>query len=410
MGVFLMPSLGADMEAGTLVEQLKKPGDEIHHGDVIAVVETQKGAIEIEAFEDGTLGDWKVDVGERVPVGMPLTTIGEVDIADLDRSVNNSVSTPKSLEKPDSRFQPAINDKLPSTNQVEPPPSRQPTKHDERLHISPAARRLAADSNLDLHEIVIKGTGPEGSISLVDIESYLRNSPTKETERAVRSGYDFSAMRTAIAAAMARSKREIPHYYLSHTIDLENAETYVAEQNEAASPENRLVLAALLMKAVINSLAKFPEFNGFFENDIHVASTAIHAGMAVNIRGGGLVAPAILNAQNMNLNTLMGAMRDLVNRVRAGRFRASELSDATVTISSMGDRGVDSLFGVIYPPQVAIVGFGTPVMKPLIIEDKIEARTTVTVTLAADHRVSDGHRGGLFLRKIEQLLQRPEAL
>lgn len=169
-------------------------------------------------------------------------------------------------------------------------------------------------------------------------------------------------------------------------------------------------MGALFMKAVVNSLVKFPEFNGFYEETAFNASTAIHPGMAINIRGGGLAAPAIQNAQDMDLQTLMAAMRDLVNRVKSGRFRASELSDATVTISSMGDRGVDTLFGVVYPPQVAIIGFGTPTRKPVAVEDSVEIRTVVSVTLAADHRVSDGHRGGLFLKKIDQLLQKPEAL
>jgi pyruvate dehydrogenase E2 component (dihydrolipoamide acetyltransferase) len=157
-------------------------------------------------------------------------------------------------------------------------------------------------------------------------------------------------------------------------------------------------------------LRSFPELNGFDRGGRFEPSAAIHVGTATAIRGGGLVAPAIHHADQLELGPLMQVLRDLVARVRGGGLRASELSDPTVTVTSLGERGVDRLYGVIYPPQVAIVGFGTPGIRPWVVADQIVPRTIVTATLAADHRHSDGHRGGLFLAKLADRLQQPETL
>lgn len=169
-------------------------------------------------------------------------------------------------------------------------------------------------------------------------------------------------------------------------------------------------MGVLFVKAVARAAKKYPEFNGFFDEGAFGPSPVVHAGVAINIRGGGLVAPAIHDADTLELDVLMEKMRDLVARVRAGRFRSSELADPTITISSLGERGVESLYGVIYPPQVAIVGVGMPVTRPWVVDGLIVPRQLVTLTLAGDHRVSDGHRGALFLRAIENQLLEPEAL
>jgi pyruvate dehydrogenase E2 component (dihydrolipoamide acetyltransferase) len=223
-------------------------------------------------------------------------------------------------------------------------------------------------------------------------------------------GFNMDAMRDAIAAAMARSKRDIPHYYMSHRSDLTNAEAFIAERNAGKPPEERILIAALFVKAVAKALKKYKEFNGHYENGVFEQGESAHIGMAINIRGGGLVAPAIHDAQDLDLDAVMEKTRDLVARVRAGRFRAKELSDPTITVSSLGDRGVEAMFPIIYPPQVAIVGIGVPVTRPWVVGDTVVPRSTVTLTLAADHRVSDGHRGGLFLSAIDKNLQEPEKL
>jgi pyruvate dehydrogenase E2 component (dihydrolipoamide acetyltransferase) len=217
-------------------------------------------------------------------------------------------------------------------------------------------------------------------------------------------------MRAAIAAAMGRSKREIPHYYLSHTIDVGAAQDWLAAANAPRAPADRLLMGALFVKAVAKAAREFPELNGFHADGRFQPSRAVHVGVAIAIRGGGLAAPAIHDTADLTLADLMAKMRDLVARVRAGRFRSSEIADSTITVTSLGDRGVEAVWGVIYPPQVAIVGFGRIVVRPWIMEGAVAARPTVCVTLAADHRVSDGHKGALFLERIGQLLAEPASL
>ena len=405
MGTFVMPSLGADMEAGTLVEWEKKPGDKVRHGDIIAVVETQKGAIEIEAFEDGVLDRYLVEVGMKVPVGSALAMIrreGEPAVkaepAEIPGPNLTSVAVP--AEPPQAP---------PATGHVAMEGISAFAGKEARVRASPAARRAAMAADLDL--AMLHGTGPSGAIVLADVED--RRNPVTPQPAAKQTGgapFDMTAMRSAIATAMARSKREIPHYYLAHTVDLTAAESFVGERNAGRPPLERLLVGALFVKAVALALAKAPEFNGHFIDGVFRRNPTVHAGVAINIRGGGLVAPAIHDTASLPLDTLMEKMRSLVTRVRAGRFRAAELSDPTITISSLGERGVETLFGVIFPPQVAIVGFGAPQQRPWVTGDQVKARRTVNMTLAADHRISDGHSGARFLESIADLLQHPEAL
>ena len=209
---------------------------------------------------------------------------------------------------------------------------------------------------------------------------------------------------------MARSKREIPHYYLSTTVDLTRSLAWLEAANANRPPAQRLLLAAVLLKAVACALAEAPEFNGFFTAEGFQPGTGIHIGTAIAIRGGGLVAPAIHDADKLSLDELMIQLRDLVARARSGALRSSELSDPTITVTNIGERGVETVFGVIYPPQVALVGFGMPVERPWVVGGQIATRRVLNAALAADHRASDGHRGSLFLADINRRLQNPEAL
>lgn len=372
MSEFRMPSLGADMEAGTLVEWLRKPGEPVKPGDIVAVVETQKGAIEIEIFQDGILDRLLVEPGTKVPVGTPLAlvrTAGE-----------QPAPAPQTTPAPTPRPAPA------------------PAVAGGRVLASPAARRLAAERGVDL--ATLTGSGPGGAVLSTDIAP-------PEPRRTGR--LDLAAMRKAIAAAMSRSKREIPHYYLSASIDLTAATEWLARVNADRAAAERLVMGLVLARAVALALPKHPVLNGFYRDGFE-ASERVHIGMAISLRGGGLVAPALHDADRRPLDDLMAGFRDLVARARAGTFRSSEFSDPTITVSSFGERGVDGLMPVIYPQQVAIVGFGTPAPRPWAVEGRVEVRQVLVASVAGDHRVSDGHRGALFLRDVADLLQHPEDL
>jgi len=180
--------------------------------------------------------------------------------------------------------------------------------------------------------------------------------------------------------------------------------------NKARTVEDRLVPAALLIKACALALRRFPWLNGTWEGGAFHSASGIHPGVAVSLRGGGLVIPALRSADAMALDALMKAMREMVERARRGRLRSTELSLPTITITSLGERGVEGVFGVIYPPQVALVGFGAVVERPWAVDGMLTVRPVVTATLAGDHRASDGHTGARFLRRVDKLLQSPEAL
>lgn len=397
MSVFTMPSLGADMAEGTLVEWLVKPGDRVTKGDVVAVVETQKGAIEIEIFEAGEIGALLAEPGQTLPVGAPLARLGRSEESPPIAIPEPPVATPKSGEQPPP---------APKAAAVLPAATGGPAP------ASPAARTRAAELGVRLDAVA--GSGPGGAVMLADVERFAEAGqtpipePAKHDRAKGKPGLDMVEMRHAIAAAMSRAKREIPHYYLAHEIDLQTAQHRLTALNAARTPDRRLLMGAFLIRATVKALAKVPELNGQFEGDPYAPSSAVHCGLAIALRGGGLIAPALLDAQGLDADAIMAAMRDLVARTRTGRLRNSEITQGTITISSLGETGVDALFGVIYPPQVALVGFGAPRVRPMVHDGTVQPRLTVTATLAADHRVSDGRRGALFLAEIDRLLQEPE--
>lgn len=399
MADFVMPRLGADMEAGTLVEWRKQTGETVQRGDVIAEVETDKGVIDVEVFSEGVVDTLLVQPGQKVPVGTVLATIRE----------EGSPTWPSPTQTLERGITPA------------PTATGAQTAHKpdgQRSKASPAARRLARERGIDVSGL--DGTGPGGSVTREDV---LRRSQSTTPspvpsppmaaashEQPTTNGDRQRRMRQTIAAAMSRSKREIPHYYLSTTISLQRAMSWLAEENLKRNMPDRLLPGVLLLKATAVALREVPELNAVWEQETVVTKADIHVGVAVSLRQGGLIAPAIHNTDQRTLNDLMTALRDVTQRARTGGLRSSELSDPTITVTSLGERGVESVFGVIYPPQVAIVGFGKMVERPWAEAGGLFVRPLVTATLSGDHRVSDGHRGGLFLNAIDRLLQEPEKL
>jgi len=398
-----MPSLGADMEAGTLVEWLVKPGDRVKRGDIVAVVETQKGAIEIEIFEAGQIERFLVDLNSKVPVGTPLASLR----TELEAHPGGAagVERPGPIAAPISPISAPTGTRRPPA--LPPLPISPRPGVTGRLRASPAARRLAEGKHVTLSSIT--GSGPAGAIIYADVARHLGEIAVPSARKRA-PGLDLAAMRTAIAAAMARSKRDIPHYYLEHQVDVTACEQWLARTNATRPPDSRLLIGALAIKSVALAARRFPAFNGFYRDDKFEPAAAVHVGFAIAIRGGGLAAPALHDADRASLDELMTLMRDLVQRMRSGRVRSSEIADPTITVSSLGERGVELLYGVIYPPQVAIVGFGKVVTRPWVIDGAVGPRSVVAVTLAGDHRVSDGHAGALFLAEVGKLLQEPEKL
>jgi pyruvate dehydrogenase E2 component (dihydrolipoamide acetyltransferase) len=394
---FLMPALGADMETGTVVQWLVPPGARVKPGDVVAVVETHKGAIDVECFLDGVIGDL-APLGVSLPVGAVLARVAVAGEAGAAAAAVAPVASPEMAApvSPPAVAAPAL------TMQAG------PLAAPRRALVSPAARRRA--QALGLLPDALLGTGADGAVTLVDVERAASAPQPAAPPRLKPSGFDAAQMRQAIAAAMGRSKREIPHYYLTETLDFAEAQTWLDGWNRDRLPQDRLLSAVLLLKATALALREVPQLNGFFENGQFRPGEGIHVGWAIALRGGGLVAPAIHHADRKTLPELMVALRDLVQRARAGGLRSSELTDPTITISSLGDRGAESVWGVIYPPQVAIIGFGRVLSKPWVVDGQVQPRPLVSASLAADHRASDGHLGGQLLTAIHRALQSPQSL
>ncbi len=553
MSDFLMPSLGADMDEGTLLEWLVKPGDEVHKGDVIAVVDTDKAAIEIESFATGTIERLIVDQGQVVPVGTALATItdhaaGEgaaehpaarqraakevaaaparekparekpppqkpaakrrhpkriservkttpmkqaatkpaagksagtlrtaeaphaetgsplirhmaeelgVDLSSLHGTGHGGIITRTDVEDAaraaGRELQP---DAVPSEGgrrRAVPPEAARPEtvtataapetrQRSERRRVTPLARRIAAEMGIDI--AAVTGTGPDGAVREDDVRRAAATArtgagpgpageaggtgPAAEAVTAAGAGGAAAvvpkqpvpaaavartqAMRLVTARLMARSKREIPHYYLSDTIDLSRAMAWLHDRNRELDVTERLVPAALLLKAAAMAARQVPQLNGYWTDDQFRKAESVHLGVAISLRGGGLVTPAIHDAAELTPLDLMNKLRDLVTRARTGRLRGSELTDATITVTNLGDQGVEMVYGVIYPPQVALVGFGKVAERPVAIDGMVGARPIVMATLAADHRATDGYTGARFLNALSDLLQRPEEM
>lgn len=439
MKEFRMPSLGADMDAGTLVEWKVKPGDPVKRGDIAAVVETAKGVVEIEVFETGLINQIFFEQGQEIPVGQVLATIATEEEW-RQQAKAPAAPAPEKLEKIPEMVHPAavVAEAMKSVTPAAPVPH-------ERIRVSPLARRIADDLGIDL--ATVQGTGPGGAIQRADIERAAAEhkpvvqeapralpvaatkpvepvrpseagpvapAPVERPAEAVpeqKKAADFqTAMRKAIAAAMARSNREIPHYYLETSIDMTNALHWLEEENIKRPIRERLLPVVVLLKAVAKSLTEVPELNGYWVEGEHLVSEAIHIGFAIALRQGGLLTPAIHDADMKTFDELRDAMNDLIIRTRGNRLRSSELTDATITVTSLGDRGVEKVFGVIYPPQVALVGLGKITQQPWAVNGALCVRPVMVATLAGDHRATDGHKGGLFLEALNRNLQEVEKL
>lgn len=377
---FQMPSLGADMEDGTLIEWKKKPGDVVKRGDIIAEVDTQKGLIEIEVFDEGTIAELLIQEGTKVPVGTKMALIQPSTI-----EAEKPIELHPIMEK---ISEPIIEEKTDTIS----------------IKASPLAKKMAQENHIDLSKII--GTGPDGAITKEDIDVSIKQSETAETEKISTPS---EAIRMAVAAAMSKSNREIPHYYLEKKIDMTKALAWLQEANKQRTVANRLLPVVLFIKAMAKSLKEVPDLNAVWENGL-LQKTEINIGFVVSLRNGGIIVPAIPQSDTKNADEIMTALNDLIPRARALKLRSSELSSSTITLTNLGDAGADTVFGIIYPPQVAIVGLGNITEQPFAENGMLGIRSLANVTLAGDHRATDGLTGSRFLSSLDKNLQNPEAL
>jgi pyruvate dehydrogenase E2 component (dihydrolipoamide acetyltransferase) len=405
MGKFIMPSLGSQMIEAKLIQWHVQPGDTVKKGDIIGEIDTEKGLIDVEVFEDGVITELVAKEGEVVPVGSVMAVINGREKAEEVKVKPSETPKGKKEEVQSDGEQKVITRKAATEK-------RETLK--QRPKASPLARRVAEDLNIDLKKVT--GSGSGGTIHRKDVEAFAQQKTADETfEKELDMAEHISkaeakSMRQSIAAAMSKSNKEIPHYYLETDIDMKAALEWLSDENKNRPIDKRLMPPMLLIKAVANALAEAPELNGFWTDEAMHIEEGIHVGFAISLRQGGLVIPAILNADLKSLDEIRSDFVDMVTRAREGHLKSREISSATITITSLGERGAEKVYGVIYPPQVALLGFGNITDRPRAVEGSIGIRPTLSVVLAGDHRATDGHTGSRFLEKLNDQLQHPEDL
>ena len=432
---FRMPSLGADMDSGTIIEWLVGPGAEVRRGDVVALVQTDKSDLDVEVFHDGTIAEILVPAGVKVPVGTVLAMLAAPGAAVESGPTAETAPVvetgppPLPPETPEPRVltlpspeplahiaSPVLRH-LAETLHVDTGHlhgsgtggriTRDDIEHaGQRRRVTPRARRLAREQGVDLTTFPTGGAITGDSV----LDRQPSGPPTAASQPAPSAsprGPDPEAMRRAIARLMTTSWQTIPHYQVATRIDLHLMLDALEQRNAGHTATERILPAAALVRAAARAAASVTGVNGFWIDDAFVPGDGVHIGVVVALRRGGLLAPVVRDADRKDLVTIMAEMRDLVTRARTGRLKASEVGGATFTITELGEGGVDSVAPIIHPPQVAILGFGAVHDEAWAEDGMIAVRAVVHATLAGDHRAIDGRIGSAYLTTLTKYLQEP---
>lgn len=437
----VMPQMGADMTEGTLLRWLKAEGESVARGDIIAEIETDKANIEIEAYDAGVFRTALAHEGDVVKVGEVIAVIAGAD-EDISRYANGAGAGAPSA-KP---AEPAVTqapvevataaDASPTAGAApttDIPPAPAPPKDTEgaapppevaaqsqtaaqpggRTRVSPLARRIAGERGIDL--ATVRGSGPDGRIIKRDVEragAPQAAAPQRAAVAAPPAADTVVAptrMRQAIARRMSQSKREAPHYYLLVDIDMTDAMALRTQYNALAPEDERASINDLIVRACALALQAHPAFNATIEGDAVTQRGAQNVCIAIALDDG-LIAPAILDAGAKSVGEIARDARDLAERSKNGALRADEVTEGTFTITNLGAYGIETLIGIIQPPQTAILGVGSVMPQAVVRDDAVTVRQVMKVALSADHRVTDGAQGARFLGEIKRVLETPLAL
>ncbi len=377
-----MPQMGADMTEGTLLKWLKQPGDAINRGDILAEIETDKATVELEAYESGTLLKHVVSEGEVVPVGEVVAIIGEASEATPDRERKPPAETPARRQ-----VDPEAKQEAAASTATKADPKAEPAAANGRVRISPVAKRIASENKVDI--TALTGSGPDGRILRKDVEAAIGSAPAPAAEAPARAEekaapapapkaapgelQPMSRMRQAIARRMSLSKQTAPHYYLTLDIDMTEALAFREMINGSATPEQKVSINDLVVKACAIALDRHPKFNAAFHEDGLKLNEDINICIGIAMDEG-LIAPALMNCEAKSLGRIAIEAKDLIARAKEGRLKADEYSDGTFTITNLGAYGVETLIGIINPPQAAILGVGSVLDQPMVRDGEIVAR------------------------------------
>ncbi len=399
----IMPKMGDGMEEGILLSWLKKDGEQVAEGDVIAEIQTDKSAVEIEAEGSGMLRT-QVPEGQTVPVGAVIATIGDgagPQEAAVQPEVKATAVPAKEPEPAPARASAA------SSNGAQVSAQSQ----EARMRISPLARKIARDRGVDLHKIA--GTGPNGRILEADIEEYIAKTPKSvgDAGRATTgTGERMSQLRQVIARRMVQSKTTIPHFYLTVEIDMGAAAKLRSELNSYDESLPSITFNDLVVKAAAKALVAVPMVNMSYRDGQVFVPDGVHVGVAVSLDDG-LVVPVVRNADSTPLRRIAALNKDLIKKAREKKLLPNEYSGGTFTVSNMGPHDVESFAAIIDPSQGAILAVGSIMKKPVVLEDdSIAVRQRMQVTLSGDHRVMDGAPGLRFMQALKHALEYPLSL
>ena len=409
-----MPALSPTMTDGTLARWLVKVGDEVRSGDVIAEIETDKATMEVEAVDEGVIALISVEAGtQNVPVNAVIAVLAEEgeDPASVSADEPASDAAPVQPEPAqDVVEQKTVAPSVPqATSSVPSAPVLSPRA--ERVFASPLARRIAAQNDLALGDLV--GTGPNGRIIKSDVESALHQAPSAAVSSSVQlasSGearfVPHSAMRRTIAARLSQSKQEAPHFYLTVDCEIDGLLAARKALNEAADEGVKISVNDMIVRAAAHALMKVPDVNGSYEEEgcRYFADADICIAVALD---GGLVTPVIPAAQTKGLSEISQISKSLAAQARDGSLPASAYQGGTFTISNLGMFGVREFAAVINPPQGAILAVGAGEQRPVVRDGALAVATVMSVTLSADHRVVDGALGARWLQVFKQTIENP---
>jgi pyruvate dehydrogenase E2 component (dihydrolipoamide acetyltransferase) len=424
-----MPKLSDTMTEGTLVKWIKKVGDAVAVGDVLAEVETDKATMEMEAFDEGVLSEIYVQDGEKVLIGQKLALLigkGETPgsappkAAESKQPSTDAERAPAPAKKRENNGEPkaAETEQAKEESQTASEPSVE-SRGGDRVKASPLARKLAEDSGIDLSRL--QGSGPGGRIVRADVESAVQAAkkspvvrpsapkPQPVTATLEDKRISLSGMRKTIASRLLESKTTIPHFYLQSEINAAPLAKLRQEINAAAEAAGiaKITVNDFILKATAVAASRVPLANAAFEGESIIQYANVQLACAVAVEEG-LVTPVIREAQKKSLSQISAEIKDLAGRARSKKLKPEEYQGGTITVSNLGGYGVEQFFAIINPPQAVIVSVGAIVKKPVINEaGQIVPGQRFVVGVSCDHRVVDGAVGAQFLGELKKLLESP---
>lgn len=400
-----MPKLSDTMDTGRIIKWLKKEGEQVSPGDVLAEVETDKANMDMEAYDEGTLVKIVAKEGDRVPIGGLIGILGTAG-EDVSSIIND---TKASAHK--ETVQAPVSESEVSQEQSSPAPAAktgapQPSKDNGRLKASPLAKRLAHDKGIDLESV--KGTGTAGRIVKRDVETFVPSASGRVVSSGGYKDEPLSMMREAIAKRLSQSNVEAPHFFLTVEVSMENAIAF-RESLNAYDDQNKISFNDIIVKACAVALQKHPQVNATFMKDKIRMFGDVHIGVAVAIEEG-LITPVVRDVDKKGLRDISIESKDLAARARARKLKPEEYSGSTFTVSNLGMFGVDEFTAIINPPEAAILAVGSIVEKPVVVDGQIEIGKRMRMTLSSDHRVVDGALSARFMETLKKILESPASL